>query len=47
MQVLGSGVRDEAMMALVNLHESIIVSIEDQGSLLQDNAEEHLTEEVK
>ena len=37
---------DQALKALVKLHRSIISLIEDHASLLEDNEDAHLTEEV-
>ena len=45
MKLLSSGVRDEVLLELVRNYQSIIHSIEDQGSLLKDNEEARLSEE--
>ena len=45
MKLLSSGIRDEVLLELVRNYQSIIHSIEDQGSLLKDNEEARLSEE--
>ena len=42
-ELLKHGIKDEVLIKLVQKHENIFVSIEDQGSLLEDKPEEHLT----
>ena len=44
-EVLNTGTKDEVLIQLVQKFESIFVSIEDQGSLLEDKIDEHLNPE--
>ena len=48
-ELLNCGIKDDVLIKLVQRHESLFVSIEDQGSLLEDKPEAHLTssEEVE
>ena len=41
-EILETGTRDDVLIQLVQNFESIFVSIEDQGSLLEDKIDEHL-----
>ena len=43
MVLLDSGVKDDVLIKLVQSNENLFVSIEDQGSLLEDKPEAHLT----
>ena len=41
-EILNTGTKDDVLIQLVQQFESIFVSIEDQGSLLEDKIDEHL-----
>ena len=43
MVLLDSGVKDDVLIKLVQSNVNLFVSIEDQGSLLEDKPEAHLT----
>lgn len=45
LEVLNTGTKDEVLVQLVQKFESIFVSIEDQGNLLEDKIDEHLNAE--
>jgi hypothetical protein len=45
LEVLNTGTKDEVLVQLVQKFESIFVSIEDQGNLLEDKIDEHLNPE--
>jgi hypothetical protein len=45
LEVLNTGTKDEVLIQLVQKFESVFVSIEDQGNLLEDKIDEHLNPE--